>query len=171
MTRARLSADERYKGIDEVLEVLPELARQVPNISYLIAGDGTDRSRLEEKAVRLGIKERVVFAGRITEEAKQDHYRLADAFVMPGWGEGFGIVYLEAMACGIPVVGSKLDGSREALRNGQLGVLVDPKNPAELRAGILEVLRQEKGKVQAGLEFFSSDNFRARAHELVGKIA
>ena len=68
------------------------------------------------------------------------------------------------------VVSSKLDASREALRNGQLGILVDPKNPGELRAGILEVLQREKGKVQSGLEYFSSDNFRARAHELIEKM-
>jgi len=71
MTLARLSADERYKGIDEVLEALPDLAREIPNVSYLICGDGSDRSRLEAKAVQLGLRDRVVFAGRIAEEAKR----------------------------------------------------------------------------------------------------
>jgi phosphatidyl-myo-inositol dimannoside synthase len=107
MTLARLSATERYKGVDEVLEAVRALAGQIPNLAYLVAGDGTDRARLEEKARQLQIKDRVIFAGHVPEEEKGDHYRLADVFVMPGWGEGFGIVYLEAMACGIPVVGSR----------------------------------------------------------------
>lgn len=78
--------------------------------------------------------ERVIFAGRIAEKEKAEHYRLADVYVMPSSGEGFGIVYLEALACGIPVIGSKIDGSRDALREGQLGLLVNPTGPAELRA-------------------------------------
>ena len=68
----------------------------------------------------------VTFTSVVPEAEKADHYRLADAFVMPGRGEGFGIVYLEAMACGIPVLGSRLDAGREALRQGELGILVDP---------------------------------------------
>jgi phosphatidyl-myo-inositol dimannoside synthase len=170
MTLARLSREERYKGIDEVMETLPALAARFPNIAYLVAGEGNDRARLEQKAVDLGIKDRVVFPGYVPEEEKAAHYCLADAFVMPGWGEGFGIVYLEAMACGIPVVASKLDASREAVRNGELGILVDPKNPAELLAGITEALRRPKGIVPAGLEYFSFANFRRRCHGVVNEI-
>lgn len=167
MTLARLAAGERYKGIDEVLESVPELIVSVPNLAYLIAGDGTDRPRLEEKVRTLGLGARVVFAGRIAEEEKADHYRLADSFVMPGFGEGFGIVYLEAMACGIPVVASKADASREAVRDGELGVVVDPRNPEELKAGILEALNRPRGVVPPGLEYFSLENFERRVHALV----
>lgn len=171
MTLARLSADERYKGVDEVLETMPELAREIPNLSYLICGDGTDRARLEAKAAQLGIRERVVFAGRIPEETKADHYRLANAFVMPGWGEGFGIVYLEALACGIPVLASSVDGSREAVRNGELGVLVDPHVPGAVRDGIKQVLARERGVVPSGLDYFSIKNFTRRTHQLVDQFA
>jgi len=167
MTLARLSAGERYKGIDEVLDVMPELSAQMPNLSYLIAGDGTDRARLEEKAVTLGLRDRVIFAGRITEEEKADYFRLADAFVMPGFGEGFGIVYLEAMACGIPVVASSADASREAVRDGELGIVVDPRNREELKAGILQALQRPRGIVPPGLEYFSFENFQRRVHACV----
>jgi phosphatidyl-myo-inositol dimannoside synthase len=95
---------------------MPALIKEIPTIAYLIAGDGTDRHRLEEKAKSLGVHGRVVFAGYIPESEKADHYRLADAYVMPGRGEGFGIVYLEALACGVPVVASQVDGGREAVR-------------------------------------------------------
>jgi glycosyltransferase involved in cell wall biosynthesis len=86
-----------------------------------------DRRCLQEKARSLGVHGRVVFAGYVPESEKADHYRLADAYVMPGRGEGFGIVYLEALACGVPVVASEVDGSREAVREGALGILVDPR--------------------------------------------
>lgn len=86
----------------------------------------------------------VIFTGRISDAEKADHFRLADLYVMPSSGEGFGIVFLEALACGIPVIGSKVDGSREALLNGQLGTLVDPRDPAEICAAILQGLKPNK---------------------------
>ncbi len=170
LTLSRLCATDNYKGIDEVLGLMPALAAEVPQIAYLIVGDGDDRSRLEEKARSLGVAQRLVFAGFIPEKEKPDHYRLADAYVMPGWGEGFGIVYLEAMACGIPVLGSKLDGSREALRDGALGILVDPRDPDELRWGILEALNRPRGVILPGLSHFSLENFTRRCHEIVRRL-
>jgi glycosyltransferase involved in cell wall biosynthesis len=166
LTFGRLSSDEQYKGHDEVLEVLPNLAEEIPDVAYLICGDGDDRPRLERKAERLGLSDRVVFAGYVPEEEKEDHYRLADAFVMPGRGEGFGIVYLEAMACGVPVVASSADASREAVRDGQLGVVVDPDDPTSVKAGILEALRAPHG-VPQGLDYFSVERFRERWHDVV----
>jgi len=171
MTLARLDANERYKGIDEVLGVLGALADAIPNIAYLIVGDGSDRSRLMAEARRLGVADRAVFAGRVDEERKGDHYRLADAFVMPGRGEGFGIVYLEALACGVPVVGSVLDGSRDALLDGRLGVLVDPNDRADLLRGICEALRHPKGEVPALLSEFSEGRYVERVHAILDAIA
>jgi len=161
LTLARMPSFERYKGIDEVLEALPELRRYEPTLTYLIVGDGDDRPRLAAKAKALGMSDAVVFAGLISEEEKADHFRLADAFVMPGRGEGFGFVFLEALACGIPVVGSRLDGSREALLNGELGELVDPADPVSVRKGILRAVTQGRA-VPAGLEYYSFARFRER---------
>jgi len=170
LTLTRLWATDNYKGIDEVLELLPALAERIPEIAYLIVGEGDDRGRLEAKARALGVGDRVVFAGFIPEEEKADHYRLADAYVMPGWGEGFGFVYLEAMACGIPALGSKLDGSREALRDGELGILVDPHDREDLWQGLLEVLGRPRGVVPPGLSYFSLENFNRRCHDIIRRI-
>jgi glycosyltransferase involved in cell wall biosynthesis len=170
MTVGRLSSFEKYKGIDEVIELLPDLAGKVPNVSYLIVGDGSDRKRLEEKAASLGVSDRVVFAGYVSEEEKADHYRLADAYVMPSSGEGFGIVFLEAMACGIPVVASKVDGSREAVRDGELGIIVDPADRGEIMAAILKTLMEKKGRVPEGLSFFSYENFSRRLHGIIDEM-
>jgi glycosyltransferase involved in cell wall biosynthesis len=98
-----------------------------------------------------------------------DYYNLADAFVMPGRGEGFGIVYLEAMACGVPVVASALDGSREALLDGKLGVLVNPLDPASIKQGICEALSRGKD-VPLGLDYFSGRCFHERVQGIFDQI-
>lgn len=166
MTLGRLVSYERYKGFDEVLEVLPELPADV---CYMIVGDGDDRNRLEQKARDLDIAGRVVFAGLILETEKADHYRLADLYVMPSRGEGFGFVFLEALACGIPCVGSTIDGGREALCDGQLGRLVNPDscNGGALCKAIVESLQCPCRIVPRGLDFFVFNNFVCRLHKII----
>jgi glycosyltransferase involved in cell wall biosynthesis len=196
MTLGRLASAERYKGFDEVIELLPRLAQDFPGITYLVCGDGRDRGRLIDKARLLkcdvldftrnggGTTEakngelsrpRVIFTGLVSESEKADHYRLADAYVMPSSGEGFGIVYLEALACGVPVIGSKADGSREALREGRLGTLVDPRDPDEICDAIIRVLTGSQGGApeikREDLEYFSEECFTHRLHEIIDAIA
>lgn len=163
LTMGRLASHERYKGFDEVIELMPELLKQFPAVKYLIVGDGLDRRRLEAKAKSLGLSDQVVFAGYISESEKVAHYNLADAYVMPSMGEGFGIVLIEAAACGIPVVGSRADGSREALLDGRLGRLVDPRNSGELLRAIAAALNNSspRSRIDA-IDTFSSQKFRVR---------
>jgi glycosyltransferase involved in cell wall biosynthesis len=104
---------------------------------------------------------RVVFAGMIEEAEKADHFRLADLYVMPSKYEGFGFVFLEAMACGVPVVASTIDGGREAVRLGALGQMVDPYDADALAEAILRGLKQPRG-IPEGLAYFSYANFRDR---------
>jgi glycosyltransferase involved in cell wall biosynthesis len=168
MTLARLDARERCKGIDETLVALPRLLRDHPAITYLVCGDGTDRARLEAKARSLGLgADRVVFAGYVPESEKADHYRLADCFLLTGWCEGFGIALLEAQACGIPVVASVLDGSREALVDREQGISVDPRDPLELAAGIERALARSRGVAPPDIERFSFRTFESRVQKLV----
>lgn len=169
LTFGRLAAEERAKGFDEILELLQELALEVPDVAYVIAGDGNDRGRLQEKARVLGLVDQVVFTGWVAENEKADLYRLADAYVMPSRGEGFGIVFLEAMACGVPVVASCLDGGSEAVRGGMLGILVDPNDADDIRRGILEALRRPR-QIPEELEYFSFNNFVRRVHALLNSV-
>jgi glycosyltransferase involved in cell wall biosynthesis len=168
MTLGRVVAAERYKGFDEVLEVLPDLDADV---SYVIAGGGNDVPRLQRKAARLGVTDRVVFTGLFPDEEKADLYNLADVYVMPSRGEGFGFVFLEALACGVPVIASRLDGGREAVREGALGQLVDPTNPAEIRLAILDALAAGEKRIPEGLEYFSYANFERRTHAIIDELA
>jgi phosphatidylinositol alpha-1,6-mannosyltransferase len=170
LTLGRLASNERYKGVDQMLEVLPALAKSIPNVAYIVAGEGDDRKRLMAKARDLGVSDRVIFTGHVPEADKISLYRSADAYVMPSRGEGFGFVFLEAMACGIPVVASSIDGGREALRDGLLGELVNPDDRDELIAGILRAVKKPKG-IPAGLEYFACPEFTSRCHELISHMA
>ena len=169
-TLGRLDASERYKGFDEVIDVIPKLLEQFPDLVYIIAGDGTDRFRLEEKVKRLNLAASVIFLGYIDESNKVALYRSTDVFVMPGRGEGFGIVYLEARACGIPVIGSTLDASREALMEGELGQLVNPDNPIEIQDAIIIALREKDRTVPEAMITFSIQQFSHRVYSMLDRI-
>ena len=163
LTVGRLVASERYKGFDQVIDLMPQLAKRFPNIKYLIVGDGDDRSRLEDKVEAMSLSSRIIFTGYIPESEKVAHYNLADVYVMPSRGEGFGIVLLEALACGVPVVGSGTDGSREALLDGQLGLLVDPDDACRLTQAVTAILENEplRKRIDA-IETFSIEKFNER---------
>ncbi len=170
MTLGRAESNERLKGFDEVIEVLPHIVRDAPDVVYLIAGPGDDLERLGDKARSLGVGNCVVFAGLVSEAEKIDHFRLADAFVMPSRGEGFGIVLLEALACGIPVVASRADGGREALADGEMGRLVDPDDGDDIRDAILAALAIPDRTVPEGLKQFSPTAFAQRVDKIIAGI-
>ncbi|TDH23286.1 asparagine synthase (glutamine-hydrolyzing) [Segetibacter sp. 3557_3] len=127
-TLTRLSSSEQYKGYDRVLEALPEIKKRVPGIKYIIAGkaDDAEKARIEAMIKKLDLQDTVMLVGFLKNEELTDHYLLADVFILPSTMEGFGIVYIEAMACGLPVVAGNVDGSVDALKNGELGRLIDP---------------------------------------------
>ena len=143
LTVSRLALSERYKGHRQVLAALKKIRSVFPQVRYVIVGDGDDLPSLRAAATSRGLNECVIFAGRVAGEELPDHYRLCDAFVMPSSKEGFGIVFLEAMASGKPVVAGKLDGSVDALDKGRLGKLVDPADTKEIADVLCEVLSKQ----------------------------
>jgi glycosyltransferase involved in cell wall biosynthesis len=173
LTVARLASDERYKGYDRIIRALPELQKTCGPIRFVLVGKGEDRTRLEALASVLGVRRLVTFAGFVPDNELADHYRLADVFAMPSTGEGFGIVFLEAMACGTPVVAGNRDGSVDALDNGRLGMLVDPNDVSAIAEGIAAVLRREGPALwfdphalgTAVTDKFGRSAFRARLSE------
>jgi len=166
LTVGRLEKEEKYKGQDRVIGLLPRLAEQYSNIVYMIVGDGNDRSRLEAMVDERGISSSVIFVGAVSDEELPDIYRLADVFVMPSTHEGFGFVFLEAAASGLPVLGGNRDGSVDALRAGRDGLLVDPDNPEELLNGMKQLLENGKPNSDAAA-VFSFSNFRNHVQRLV----
>lgn len=140
MTVARLWSGDIYKGVDVTIRALPKILSVFPEVKYLVIGRGDDRPRLEQLARDLGVADRVVFAGFVSTEALPAHYRIADAYIMPSQ-EGFGIVYLEAMACGKPVLSGDADGSADPLQDGRLGWSVPHRDPEAVANACIEILR------------------------------
>ncbi|MBT9313817.1 glycosyltransferase family 4 protein [Leptothoe spongobia] len=140
MTVARLWKGDPYKGVDVTIRALPEISDSFPNVKYLVIGRGDDQPRLAQLANDLGVADRVVFAGFVPNVELVEHYRLADVYVMPSQ-EGFGIVYLEAMACGIPVISGNNDGSADPLQDGRLGWRVPHRDPEAVALACIEALR------------------------------
>lgn len=115
LTVGRLDNRNGYKGHDRIFPVLARLREQGQEVCYLIAGDGPDRARLEKLVAQKGLTELVTFLGYVPDEALPDLYRAADVFALPSTGEGFGIVFIEAMACGTPAIGLDIGGASAAL--------------------------------------------------------
>ena len=109
-------------------------------MKYIIGGRGDDITRIKQLIKDNALEDKVILAGYIPEDELCDYYNLCDVFVMPSKGEGFGIVFLEAMACEKPVIAGNRDGSVDALLNGELGILVNPDDSKELIETIKSVL-------------------------------
>lgn len=143
LTVARLDSKEAYKGYDRVLQALPAIRQACGEVRYLLVGQGDDRPRIEAIARDLRVQESVTLAGFVPEDELADHYRLADVFAMPSTGEGFGIAFLEALACGTPVLAGDRDGSVDAVDGGRLGCLVDPMDVGAIASTLAGLLRRD----------------------------
>ena len=162
-----MNSEEGYKGYDKVISILPQLVQSGLRFKYILAGkaDDAEQKRMQAFITANGLDEYVLMPGFIADEEVTAHYLLADVFVMPSKGEGFGIVYVEAMACGLPVIAGNKDGSTEALQFGELGTLIDPDNEEQLKEAIMHVLqekKEEKRLREKMLSFFSFEKFTER---------
>lgn len=172
MTVARLWSGDPYKGVDVTIRALPEIARIFPTVKYLVIGRGDDQPRLARLAAELGVSDRVIFAGFVATEALPKHYNLADAYVMPSQ-EGFGIVYLEAMACGVPVLSGDTDGSADPLQDGRFGWRVPHRDPAEVAIACIELLKGDDQRCdrawlrRESLAIFDKPAFTQRVRVLI----
>lgn len=143
LTVSRLDHTQQYKGYDQIILALPEIRRQIPNVHYILVGKGGDQPRIEQLIAQLNLQDCVTLAGFIPDEEISNYYNLCDLFAMPSKGEGFGIVYLEALACGKPTLGGNQDGAIDALCHGELGALVNPDDLGEITANIMQILQKK----------------------------
>jgi len=125
------------KGLPYLLQAMALIRTDFPNARLLIGGDGGDRSALEQEARSLGLTGRVEFMGAVSDSAH--FYRRLDLFVLPSLDEAFGLVLLEAMAAGLPVVGTRVGGVPEILEDGSQGLLVAPADSQALAGAIREL--------------------------------
>lgn len=164
LTVARLEVSKRYKGYDQMLQAMPEIIKVLPNAHYILVGKGADRTRIEKIIAQLNLQQHVTLAGFIPDSELSDYYNLCDVFAMPSKGEGFGIVYLEAMACGKPVLASNQYGATDALCHGELGALVNPDDISEITQTIIQILQS---KYPNGL-IYQPENLRQKVIEKFG---
>jgi glycosyltransferase involved in cell wall biosynthesis len=164
LTIARLADEEGYKGYDQIIRALPEIIKTIPNVHYLIGGKGGDRPRIEKLIKDLNLENHVTLAGFIPDEELTDHYNLCDVFAMPSKGEGFGIVYLEALACGKPTIGGNQDGAIDALCEGKLGALVNPDDINEITKTLIQILQ----KTYPNPLMHNPDDLRQKVIEIYG---
>ena len=145
------------KGHDMVIRAIARLRQSIPEVTYLIVGDGPYRGQLETLAAAVGVQDRVIFAGRVADEDLPDVYALSEVFVMPSRErleendvEGFGLVFLEANACAKPVVGGWSGGVPEAIVDGVTGLLVDPHGPEEIANALARLLSDSDLAIRLG---------------------
>lgn len=151
------------KGVDQVIEALAQLAAGYPDLRYLVVGKGPEQQLLQALAESRGVADRVIFAGPVPDDELAAHYHLASIFVMPSRFlgaeasvEGLGLVYLEAMASGLPVVAGRSGGVPDIVHHGENGLLVDPGSVPELVAALDSLLGDPTlaaGMGKTGLDF------------------
>ncbi|HEY9694117.1 MAG TPA: glycosyltransferase [Oculatellaceae cyanobacterium] len=175
MTVARLWSGDIYKGVDVTIRALPKILQVFPEVKYLVIGRGDDQPRLAQLAEDLGVADKVIFAGFVPTDALVEHYRVADAYIMPSQ-EGFGIVYLEAMACGIPVLAGDDDGSADPLQDGRLGWRVPHRDPEAVAVACIEMLQGSDGRCdrewirKQTLAAFSKDALTQQLKQLIDQV-
>lgn len=184
ITVARLSPADSYKGVDSLLLAWPAIASRAPDAELVVIGDGADRGRLESIA-RVLDAPNVRFLGRVPDEKLREIYSSATAFALPSrhavsprpYGEGFGLVFLEAGAAGLPVVAGRGGGVDEVVEHGVNGLLIDPENRTELVDAVVALLEDtdlsralgEAGRRRAA-ERFGYPRFRDDIQSLIASI-
>jgi phosphatidylinositol alpha-1,6-mannosyltransferase len=167
----RVDRKERYKGHDLLLEIIPQLVRAGFDIAWVVVGEGSDLQRLQEQALAIGLADRVRFTGALELNALVEVYRMVDLFVLPSTGEGFGIAFLEAMACGTPALGLAAAGALDALADGELGAIAAETSFAR---ALVDVLQTERPNPQflakAVTQRFGRRQFAPRASMVIKRV-
>ena len=155
---------EPRKGHELALGIMPELIAKFPRLLYIIAGEGSQRRRLQHVVAASGLHEHVLFCGRLEEPVKSAYLQASDAFVMPGTSagddiEGFGMAYIEAASHGLPAIAGRSGGAEEAVVHEQTGIVCDARDRGELFAAVTGLLDNPERRRQLG------ENARKRSDE------
>jgi phosphatidyl-myo-inositol dimannoside synthase len=140
LTVGRWLTTERYKGMDTLITALPRLLTRWPEVQLVLVGTGDDRAWLEDLAEKNGVNRHVHFLAGLSYSELAACYAACEIFALPSSGEGFGLVYLEAMACGKPVIGGAHGGAPEIIEDGVTGYLVPHGDPIHLATSLEALL-------------------------------
>ncbi len=148
----------RVKNVANLVAAFATLRAAGECDRLVLVGDGPLRDELEAQAEGLGVRDEVTFLGKLPNEDLPDWMNAADVFVLPSRNEGFGLVLLEAMACGTPVVGTAVGGIPEIIADGSLGALVEPDDPEALAEGMRTVLQRGRGAYEEACRARATQN-------------
>ncbi|MBF0280900.1 MAG: glycosyltransferase family 4 protein, partial [SAR324 cluster bacterium] len=146
----RMDQGEQYKGHQLLIQSLGLILEESPASQVIIVGDGDDRKRLEQLANRYSYRKKVSFLGKVSDLVLSDLYKESMIFAMPSKGEGFGLVYLEAMAHGLPCICSDVDAAREVVLNGNTGFAINPTSPFDFAERVLQLIRIPQLRTRMG---------------------
>jgi phosphatidyl-myo-inositol dimannoside synthase len=152
LTVGRWDPAERYKGADTLISALPRILQSAPNTILVLVGDGQDRLRLEQLARDSGVTQSTIFLHGLTQQELFACYAHCDVFALPSSGEGFGLVFLEAMAHGKPVIGGAHGGTLDVVVDGVTGLLVPHGDIAILSNALKSLLDDPRGANEIGTE-------------------
>lgn len=172
MTLTRLSSQEQYKGYDQVLYAIHELTATWPNLKYLLVGkyDEVEKKRMDVIIKKLNLQQQIIFAGFIPEEELAEHFNIADCYIMPSKKEGFGIVFIEALFYGKPVIAGNKDGSVDALNHGAFGLLVNPDDQSKITCAIIKVISNKAAFIpnhEEVMQNFSYEVYREKLRNIL----
>ncbi len=134
----------REKGIQVLIQSVPDILKGEPNTKFVIAGKGSFLDNLKKQARYLGIEDRIYFTGFVSDKIRNKLYQVADLAVFPSLYEPFGIVALEAMSTKTPVIVSNVGGMTEFVKHEKNGIKVEPGNPSQLARAIKDLLHDKK---------------------------
>jgi phosphatidyl-myo-inositol dimannoside synthase len=150
LTVGRWAASERYKGVDRLIQAMPILLEAVPDLHLIAVGEGDDLLRLQRIAAAEKVEGRIHFLRGLSRAELVACYASCDIFALPSSGEGFGFVFLEAMALGKPVVGTYLGGVIDLVEEGATGFLIPPREIERLPAALIRLLTDEHLRREMG---------------------
>jgi len=172
----RMSHSERYKGHDQLILAWPRVLAEVPDATLVMVGRGDDVERLHAKAAAVGVARSVHFTGFLPDAALRAVLRHAAVFAMPSRGEGFGLVYLQAMRCGVPCLGSRDDAAADVIVDGETGLLVPQQDPEAIAGALARLLTDEAMRRRLGEaarrrfeSTFTYPRFRARLASVLAR--
>lgn len=175
MTITRLSSKEKYKNCDRVLATMQALTATYPQLKYLLVGacDDDERARIEKMSEAFGVRQSVIITGFIPDSTIPAYYNLADIFIMLSEREGFGIVFIEAMYYGKPVIGANRGGVTDALVDGAFGILVEPTDIGNVSAGIKNIVADKSRYVperSAVLSYFGYPVYKEKLQHILNAL-
>lgn len=174
-TLTRISASEQFKGYDQVIKAISQLRKQGKDTKYILAGpyDEAEKQRILQLVSDHDLNDNFLLAGYIDNQELADHFLLADVFVLPSKKEGFGIVFIEAMAFGLPVICGNADGSIDAVRNPHMGTAIDPDDPTALKKALIQQLDRvltietRKGIQEQCIKYFNQELYMQTLERLI----